>query len=88
MANRIPSCIQSHILRYIDDLVTGCSSLVEAKTLRYQIVTMIGRAKLELHKWSSNNPALLEDIPPEHQHQAHSVSFDNSPSSSIKVLGL
>ncbi|KAJ8979847.1 hypothetical protein NQ317_007612 [Molorchus minor] len=46
---------------YIDDIVTGHNSLENAKTLRDEIVTIMGRAQLELHSsvalaWICSSP--------------------------------
>ncbi|XP_055681943.1 uncharacterized protein LOC129789287 [Lutzomyia longipalpis] len=48
---------------YMDDLLCGAATLEEAKALRRDIEEVLNRGCFPLRKWSSNSPALLEDIP-------------------------
>ncbi len=70
---------------YMDDILTGESSLDRAKLLQTQLVNLLAKGQFELHKWSSNAPELLDNIP----EQQREYSF-NEPSDArvIKTLGL
>lgn len=46
---------------YMDDVVTGCNSLSEAQDIQQQLISLLDRGGMELHKWSANNPSLLCD---------------------------
>lgn len=79
----------SKILRtdtYVDDIVTGCQSTREAIQLYSQLLDLLKSGGFELRKWSSNDPVVLEAIPPSIR-QTNCQSFDSSDSFQ-KVLGL
>ncbi|XP_070515872.1 uncharacterized protein [Cardiocondyla obscurior] len=50
-----------HMLRdfYVDDLLTGANTLIEATRVRDQIGEILKRGRLELSKWMANHEALL-----------------------------
>ncbi|RVE41994.1 hypothetical protein evm_013355 [Chilo suppressalis] len=72
---------------YIDDLVTGFESLETAKKAKSEVIDLLQRGHFELRKWASNEPKLLEDLPPEHC-LTGPVSLDTDENSFLKVLGL
>ncbi|RZK36074.1 MAG: hypothetical protein EOO61_10965, partial [Hymenobacter sp.] len=47
---------------YVDDMLGGADSVESAKKLYDDLTTMLGRRKLELAKWSTNDPEVLEYI--------------------------
>ncbi|XP_011859356.1 PREDICTED: uncharacterized protein LOC105556853 [Vollenhovia emeryi] len=47
---------------YVDDLLTGSSSLEEAQTLRDQLIELLAAGGFNLRKWCSNEPSLLEPL--------------------------
>lgn len=71
---------------FMDDILTGSDTLEETLELRNQLIQLLACGGFELHKWSSNNPALLKDIPV--QHQESPVSFDLENQHIIKLLGV
>lgn len=71
---------------YVDDVVTGCSSLEEAITLQSQLQGLLKSGGFDLRKWSSNNPIVLDSIPPSLR-QTNCQSFDTVDSFQ-KVLGM
>lgn len=48
---------------WIDDIITGASSVREAIELKRQLVQLLELGSFELHKWCSNHLPLLHDIP-------------------------
>ncbi|XP_011858761.1 PREDICTED: uncharacterized protein LOC105556289 [Vollenhovia emeryi] len=44
---------------YVDDLLTGGNDIKLLSCLKEEIITILGTAKFELHKWKSNHPALM-----------------------------
>ncbi|GFV94093.1 integrase catalytic domain-containing protein [Trichonephila clavipes] len=63
---------------YIDDVLTGAETLLEAKELKNQLINIFAKGGMVLHKWSGNNTELIEV----------SENYDFSDSSEIKVLGV
>ncbi|XP_008183743.1 uncharacterized protein LOC103309618 [Acyrthosiphon pisum] len=72
---------------YVDDIVTGTSTLNEALELTQNLITLFEKGKFELRKWSSNSEQLLTHIPLEHQ-QVLPITFEEPDSGCTKVLGL
>ncbi|XP_035232213.1 uncharacterized protein LOC118204004 [Stegodyphus dumicola] len=66
---------------YMDDILTGGNTLEEAKELQSELVQMLRRRGMELHKWVSNHPDLLHDI------STKEYSFE-SQESVVKTLGM
>lgn len=70
---------------YLDDILSGADSLSEAIQLRDELIQLLESSGFRLHKWKSNNEALLEPF-----------LSDNSPISLVikntecsdKILGL
>lgn len=60
---RVSSTIQSNF--YMDDLLTGSSSVEEAKALQKGVHGTCKSAHFLLRKYQSNSPDLLQSIPPE-----------------------
>ncbi|GFS66519.1 integrase catalytic domain-containing protein [Trichonephila clavipes] len=63
---------------YIDDVLTGAETLLEAKELKNQLINIFAKGCMVLHKWCGNNTELIEV----------SENYDFSDSSEIKVLGV
>ncbi|GFV33229.1 integrase catalytic domain-containing protein [Trichonephila clavipes] len=62
---------------YIDDVLTGAETLLEAKKLKTQLINIFAKGGMVLHKWCGNTE-LIEV----------SENCDFSDSSEIKVLGV
>ncbi|CAA9997912.1 unnamed protein product [Nesidiocoris tenuis] len=70
---------------YVDDLLTGCSSLDSALKLQEDLIELLKRGGFNLRKWCSNKPELLEHLP------VQDLSLDPpslSQDATIKMLGL
>ncbi|XP_025263184.1 uncharacterized protein LOC112637517 [Camponotus floridanus] len=54
---------------YVDDVVTGASTLSEAVETQRQLRRLCTAGGFSLRKWASNHQSILEEIPREHQLQ-------------------
>jgi hypothetical protein len=52
---------------YMDDVLTGASTLESSRHLRTQVSSLCMAGGFPLKKWAANHEALLEDVPPEHR---------------------
>lgn len=85
--NHFPRAAQ--ILRsdvYVDDIITGCSTLEEALILKNQLISLLQKGGFDLRKWASNSLSFLETIP-ECDRQLQSLPF-HADDSVVKILGL
>jgi len=71
---------------YMDDILTGASSIEEARDLRQQLTALCSAGGFPLRKWSTNHPDLLADVPPQHRMQRDALSWQ--PHESHSTLGL
>lgn len=72
---------------YVDDLVTGSDSLEAALHLQKELISLLANGGFLLRKWTSNNPLLVESIPLDCRYE-QDISFDDSNSVGLKILGL
>lgn len=70
---------------YMDDIVTGVSSVGKAVQLREELTQLLMAGGFPLRKWGSSHPEVLESLPAEHVEKYQ--EFD-SGETGIKVLGL
>ncbi|XP_073986068.1 uncharacterized protein [Rhodnius prolixus] len=74
---------------YVDDISGGGPTLEAALKSRDQLIRLLSQAQIELRKWASNHPRLLEKIPLDHLLPAmSSVCLENDEESQLKILGL
>ncbi|XP_046399930.1 uncharacterized protein LOC124166443 [Ischnura elegans] len=71
---------------YVDDIVTGASSIAEALNLQKQLISLLLSGGFSLGKWASNAPELLSHIPEEKR--VSILNFDSSDVCLLKVLGM
>lgn len=71
---------------YVDDLMSGCDTIPEAKEAQNQLMQMLRSGGFELKKWSSNSDELMTNLPATHRRntQPLSINFDDV----IKTLGI
>ena len=50
---------------YVDDILDSCETVNEAVQLRSELSELLALGNFKLRKWSSNNPAVLNDVPVE-----------------------
>ncbi|GFV69548.1 DUF1758 domain-containing protein [Trichonephila clavipes] len=68
---------------YMDDILSGESTLEGAKKLQTRLSQLLERGGFELHKWVSNSPELLKDL------SASSYVFDKEfQDATVKTLGM
>ncbi|BES89486.1 Hypothetical protein NTJ_02294 [Nesidiocoris tenuis] len=70
---------------YMDDYIGGHDDLNELKRIKEGVIYILKGAGMDLHKWCSNNPKLLEDIPRDKQEAKY---IPDSKDICIKALGL
>jgi hypothetical protein len=71
---------------YVDDIITGAETIPDTLTLQRQVTELLDAGGLELKKWASNCPAVLQDVPAENR--VMESSFDPKDHCSVKILGL
>ncbi|XP_071582573.1 uncharacterized protein, partial [Temnothorax nylanderi] len=70
--------------RYVDEFHGGANSRIKAKQRVAQLDALLMAGGFILKKWVSNNPAILEDIPPDRK-----ITFlQNDQDKLVNVLGL
>lgn len=72
---------------YVDDICTGSDSVDEILALQRDLIYVLSKSGLELKKWSSNCPAVLEAVP-EASRVIGPLPFDAADGCGFKVLGL
>ena len=81
--------IASKIVRdemYVDDVLSGEFSIEAAILAEKQLHSLLMSGGVPLRKWSTNHPALMQHIPPEHQ--AINASITLQEESVLKTLGI
>ena len=72
---------------YVDDVLDSCETVDEAVQLRRELSELFALGNFKLRKWSSNDPAVLNDIPVEDRLQSLEIrEAEGSPK--IKTLGV
>lgn len=71
---------------YMDDVLTGASTLEAASHLRAEVDELCTAGGFPLRKWAANHAALLRDVPSEHQIRLATDAW--LPSADHSVLGL
>ncbi|XP_043064077.1 uncharacterized protein LOC122320066 [Drosophila ficusphila] len=71
---------------YVDDILSGGHTMDDAEEKRMQVVGAIKSARMELRKWSSNDPRLLASVPQEHRCCQTFLNWDTKDP--VKALGM
>ena len=71
---------------YVDDLLSGSSTIEEAIHLRDGITSLLQTAGFELRKWASNSEQFLNDIPENSRESQQCLAFDSKDG--VSTLGL
>ncbi|XP_055916655.1 uncharacterized protein LOC129949299 [Eupeodes corollae] len=71
---------------YVDDLISGADSIIEARTKRDEARKLLASAGLNLRKWTSNTKELIEDIPVQDRELDFELPFNLS--NHVKTLGI
>ncbi|XP_076384582.1 uncharacterized protein LOC143263683 [Megalopta genalis] len=69
---------------YVDDALTGASTIQEALTLRNELTQLLHSAGLNIRQWASNDQELLSGLPDQNINQ----KLHLGESSTIKTLGI
>lgn len=72
---------------YVDDVSTGSNQINDLIQLKNELIQLMELGGFQLHKWCSNSPEVLKDIPIEKQ-QFHNIEFSHHDDSFAKTLGL
>lgn len=72
---------------YVDDICVGADTVEGVLKLQREMINVLGKSNLELKKWSSNYPAVLDSIPASAR-VAGPLPFDAVDGGGVKVLGL
>ncbi|KAI5731279.1 hypothetical protein M8J77_007377 [Diaphorina citri] len=70
---------------YMDDLITGCENIDEAKVIVEEMIQMFKTAGMSLRKWCSNSKEVLSNIASPSDH-CSVIDFDTE--GTVKTLGL
>lgn len=73
---------------YMDDVITGCDNLEEAKELQVQLNQMMNSGGFQLRKWASNRAEVLHGISEKNLAIPISSGINLDPDTSVKALGL
>jgi hypothetical protein len=71
---------------YVDDLMTGSSTVQEAITIMKEVIALLNSAGMELRKWCSNHPDIVSQVPEEMRQKL--VQFNEEDDSTVKALGM
>ena len=71
---------------YVDDMLDSPETVEEAKNLRHQLSDLLSMASFKLRKRSSNETAILEDVPVEDRQPSLEIREEGTPK--IKTLGV
>ncbi|XP_048480502.1 uncharacterized protein LOC125489262 [Plutella xylostella] len=71
---------------YVDDIIYSCSDLNQLIEAKRQLCEMLSYGSFSLHKWASNTPSILADIP-EAEQQFSQLELQKG-NYSMKALGL
>ncbi len=72
---------------YVDDYLGTSESVEKAKGLVKELIGITNCGGMEIRKWCSNNPAVLQSIP-EELRELNPISFQDESGTVIKALGI
>lgn len=70
---------------YMDDILTGANSIEKVMTIKTNLTKLLKLGCMELSKWCTNFPELLQSISKQEQKPQHRLGESNS---GINTLGL
>ncbi|XP_062542019.1 uncharacterized protein LOC134210011 [Armigeres subalbatus] len=73
---------------YMDDVITGCDNLEDAKKIQQQLDEMTRSGGFQLRKWASNCAEVLKSIPDDNRAIRLAEGINLDPDPSVKALGL
>lgn len=72
---------------YMDDALCGANTIEEARLLCQQLLQLLRSGGFDAHKWCSNEPAILEEIPKKLWSSIFSLE-DANAKTTVKTLGV
>lgn len=69
---------------YVDDLLTGTSSIEEAQKIRKELSQLVNSARLNFRQWASNEPEILKNV----GNNSINSDFELSKYDTVKTLGI
>lgn len=82
----LPLASQAMFLNtFVDDVLTGSDDINTLQELKNQLILLLNKGSFTLHKWCSNHPQVLKDMPEE---LMQFESIDINKNNLIKTLGL
>lgn len=72
---------------YMDDFLSGGDTIEEAQNICIQLTQLLEIGKFKLHKWSTNEPKVLQHILHK-DHNPSNTSYEFTPNDTIKTLGI
>jgi len=86
-SNRFP--VAAKILSqdmYVDDLMSGEDTIEKAVALRQELSDLVTCGGMKICKWATNDPEVLQSIPPDFRESKMSLNMDSEES--LKALGV
>lgn len=71
---------------YVDDVLDSCETVESAQHLHRQLSALLAMAGFKLRKWSTSEPAVIEDVPKEDRLPTLELDKDDLPKT--KTLGV
>ena len=71
----------------VDDILTGASSVEQAKELQKGLIRALERNKFDLRMWTCSDPSVTLSLPPEYREANESFEFLDT-NHTIKMLSL
>lgn len=71
---------------YVDDILYSNDSMVEINKAKHELINLLSLGSFQLHKWASNCPQILQDIPTNKQ-QSKEIDLQIN-TSKLKTLGI
>ena len=72
---------------HLDDFLTGANCVSEVKALQTGFIAALKQSEFDLHKWTSNTPAIILDLSEEYRHTNDTQDF-LANDHTIKTLGI
>ncbi|KAL4141999.1 hypothetical protein QTP88_004531 [Uroleucon formosanum] len=72
---------------YVDDICTGADSIAELLQLQSDLIGVLKKSGLELKKWASNTPSVLEAVPMDDRVSVP-LPFESVEGYGTRILGL
>jgi len=79
---RAADILKSHL--YVDDLLTGAETILEARIIRDEIIELLARGGFIIRQWASNDERIINDLEAKALHANFTLNADRE----LKTLGV